>query len=528
MNTKIVQEKLKSLPKAPGVYLYRDGNGRIIYVGKAVNLKNRISSYFLGEHDPKTEELIKHVSDFEWIVAGSEIEALVLESELIKRYKPKYNILLKDDKNYCYIKITKEDYPVISVVRQVVEDKSEYLGPFIDAGAVRSALKYLRKVFPYCTCSLSGDNICLYYHLGLCRGHGEKYISPSEYQINVRGLVSFLSGKKEVVIRDITRRMKSASKAKQFELAAQYRDNLNALMRLRFEHIIEEKRELRLDKALVGLQETLGLVAIPTRIECYDISNIFGRAAVGSMVVFENGIPAKNDYRRFEIKTVKRIDDYAMLQEVARRRFKYLLQNRESGVENKDKSFAKIPNLVIIDGGKGQISSVMEIVGPLDLPTKFVGLAKRFEEIVVASPAIPEQAGIHRLSAERLDSLLRGNDEVKRGDDEMDRGREVIERGIDKRKYTFQTISLEPESESFFLVQRIRDEAHRFAITYHRNLRSKELTSSKLDNVPGVGPKTKRKLITHFGTLEKIKTAPISDLVDIVGQKLADKIRELL
>lgn len=481
MNTKIVQEKLKKLPTSSGVYLYRNDKGRIIYVGKAVNLKNRVGSYFIGDHEPKTEELVRNIADMEWIVAGSEIEALLLESELIKRYKPKFNILLKDDKNYCYIKITKEDYPTISVVRQIVEDKSEYLGPFIDAGSVRSALKYLRKVFPYCTCSLTGDNICLYYHLGLCKGHGPKYISPSEYQANIRGLVAFLSGKKDAVIRDLTRDMKAFSKSKEFEKAAETRDRLNALKRIRFEHVIEEKRELRLDKALTGLRDALNLADIPKRIECYDISNIFGRAAVGSMVVFENGVPAKNDYRRFEIKTVKRIDDFAMHQEVARRRFKYLLQNKESRIKNKDRSFAKVPDLVIIDGGKGQISSIMEIVGPLGLPTKFVGLAKRLEEIVVQ-----EENG------------------------------------------SFDIVNLVPDSEAYFLVQRIRDEAHRFAITYHRNLRSKDLTNSRLDNVPGVGPKTKKKLMVKFGTIEKIKSAETSELAALVGDKIANMIKENL
>lgn len=474
LNKKIVQEKLKLLPKEPGVYLYRNESKRIIYVGKAVNLKNRVSSYFIGEHDIKTEELVRNVVDLEWIITGSEIEALILEAELIKRYKPKFNINLKDDKNYCYIKITKEDYPKISVVRQVIEGKSEYLGPFIDAGAVRSSLKYLRKVFPYCTCSLSPDDVCLYFHLGLCEGHGDKYISPKEYQANIRGLVSFLDGKKDTIIKELKSQMKQYSKSKQFERAAEIRDRLQALERIRFEHVIEEKRELKLDKALADLQKALKLEEIPIRIECYDISNIFGRAAVGSMVVFENGIPNKNDYRRFEIKTVKKIDDFAMHQEVSKRRFAKVQAS-------KDNSFAKIPNLVIIDGGKGQLSSVLEVIRPFNLPTKFVGLAKRFEELI----------------------LMNGTGE-------------------------FETVALEPNSEAFFLVQRIRDEAHRFAITYHRNLRSKELTRSLLDNIFGVGPKTKKKLITKFGSINEVKSADFALLAEIVGEKLAKKIKEEL
>jgi excinuclease ABC subunit C len=474
MNTNIVQEKTKKLPLGPGVYLFRNNKGSIIYVGKAVNLKNRVSSYFVKDHDSKTKDLVSKIADMEWIDAGSEIEALILESELIKRYKPKFNILLKDDKSYCYVKITKGDYPVISIVRQVIEDKSEYLGPFIDAGAVRTSLRYLRKIFPYCTCSLSGQNICLYYHLGLCRGHGETYISPKEYQANIRGLISFLSGKKEDVVHDLTRKMKRYSKEKAYEKAAEVRDRLSALTRMRFEHVIEEKRELRLDKALLGLKESLGLDVIPKRIECYDISNIFGRAAVGSMVVFENGIPTKNDYRRFEIKTVKRIDDFAMHSEVAKRRFTKIINTRDS-------SFSKIPDLVIIDGGKGQLSSVLKVVSPLGLPTRFVGLTKKLEEMVIL--------------------------------------------GKDGK---FSVVNLLPDSEAYFLVQRVRDEAHRFAITYHRNLRSRELTSSRLDNIPGIGPKTKKKLILHFGSLEKIKEAQNTELASLVGTKLTDKIREVL
>jgi len=476
LNKKVVQEKLKNLPKDPGVYIYRNEKGRIIYVGKAINLKNRVSSYFVGEHDIKTEELVRNIADLEWIIAGSEIEALILEAELIKRYSPKFNISLKDDKNYCFIKITKEDYPRISVVRQIVDSKDEYLGPFIDAGAVRNSLKYLRKIFPYCTCGLAPESVCLYYHLGLCKGHGDKYITPKDYQANIRGLVNFLDGKKELILKDLKKEMKISSKAHEYERAAEFRDRLQALERIRFEHVIEETRELRLDKALVDLEKALELPRIPERIECYDISNIFGRAAVGSMVVFEKGIPKKNDYRRFEIKTVKRIDDYAMHQEVAKRRFSRLFVQG-----SKDTSFAKVPDLVIIDGGKGQLSSVLSVVKPLNLPIKFVGLAKRYEELVTMD--------------------ARGN---------------------------FNTAELKPNTEAYFLVQRIRDEAHRFAVTYHRNLRLKELTSSTLDNVPGIGPKTKKKLITKFGSIDEIKKASMEELTAVAGGKIACAIKEIL
>ncbi|MEI6266495.1 MAG: excinuclease ABC subunit UvrC [bacterium] len=474
MNNNIMQEKLNNLPKNPGVYLYRNIKGNIIYVGKAINLKNRVTSYFRGNHDIKTVELVKNISDFEWIVVGSEIEALLLEAELIKRYKPHYNIDWKDDKNYCYIKITKEDYPRIYIVRQVVDDKADYLGPYIDANAVRMSLKVLRKAFPFCTCTLNPDSTCLYYHLNLCHGHGSKYISKVDYQSSIRGLVNFLSGKREEVMKDLRRLMKMYSNSKQFELAADIRNRIAALERMRYQHVIEEKREVELDKALITLKTVLALPQLPRRIECYDISNIFGRNAVGSMVVFKDGIPSKNDYRRFEIKTVKRIDDYAMHREVQKRRFANLIKGTKD-------SFKEVPDLVIIDGGKGQLSSVMEIVEPLHLQTKFVGLAKRLEELVVLTS-----------------------------------------------DGSFDTVQLELNSEAYFLVQRIRDEAHRFAITYHRNLRSKELTSSSLDNVPGIGPITKKKLMTKFGSLDMIKAASEEELSGMLSKKVIQKLKEYL
>ncbi len=474
MNKKIAK-KLKELPKNPGVYIYRNSLGNIIYVGKAVNLKSRVSSYFRSrELDLKTQKLVELIANLEWIICDSEIEALLLEAELIKRYKPKYNIDWKDDKNYCFIKITKEDYPKVSVVRQIIDDKADYFGPYIDSSAVKLTLKALRKVFPFCTCNLNSDKVCLYYHLGLCKGHGEKYISSKEYKKSIKGLISFLSGEKKNIKKQLEKEMKEYSKDKNFELAAETRDKIAAFIKVQAGHVIEEKRELKTDSALQGLVKKLRLDGIPERIECYDISNIFGRAAVGSMVVFEKGVPKKSDYRRFEIKTVKRIDDFAMHQEVLKRRFSRVGHAR-------DKSFSKIPDLLIIDGGKGQLSAAMEILAPLGLNMRIIGLAKRLEEVFY----------------------------------------------IDDNS-NFERIIFPENSESRYLLQRIRDEAHRFAITYHRNLRSKELTASTLDNIYGVGPKTKKKLIKEFGTIDKIKQANIEELCSFVSEKIAKKIKEEL
>jgi excinuclease ABC subunit C len=472
MNKKVVQEKLKELPTNPGVYLYRDNSRKIIYVGKAVNLKNRVSSYFRNKDlDIKTKTLVSKIENIEWINCDSEIEALILEAELIKRYKPRYNIDWKDDKNYVYIKVTKEDYPRIFVVRQVFDDKAEYIGPFVDSTAVKLALKTLRRVFPYCTCNLPGDKVCLYYHLKLCPGHGAKYCSPKEYQKNIQGLMAYIKGDKAKVKRMLKKRMEEAAKNHQFEKAAEIRDRIIALGKIRFQNIFEESDELKADQALNGLRQALNLIGIPARIECYDISNISGKMAVGSMVVFKDGLPAKDDYRRFEIKSVKQIDDFAMHREVQRRRF----ANMEKG---KDASFSQIPDLIIIDGGKGQLSAAEEIIKPLKVQTKVVGLAKRLEEIYYFEDS------------------------------------------------EFRKVSLPEHSETRYLIQRIRDEAHRFAITYHRNLRSKAIKKSGLDKIEGIGPVTKKRLINAFGSIEQIKKASLTELERVVNKKIAIKIKE--
>lgn len=513
MNKKIVQEKLKELPKNPGVYIYRNDAKKIIYVGKAVNLKNRVLSYFRNKDlDIKTQALVENIDDLEWIICETEIEALILESELIKRYRPKYNIDWKDDKNYSYIKVTNEEYPTIIVVRQIIDDKATYIGPFVDAGAVRLALKTLRKVFPYCTCGLPSDKVCLYYHLKLCPGHGPKYISPKDYKKNIDGLLSYIKGDKEKVKNQLKKQMNEYAKNHEFEKAAEVRNRIMALSKIKFQSIFEENDEIKADKALSGLQKILNLNGLPERIECYDISNISGKLAVGSMVVFKHGIPSKDDYRRFEIKTVKQIDDFAMHREVQKRRFSNLLSSLSSletnqGARRKvDKSFSQIPDLIVIDGGKGQLSSALEIIKPLKIQTKVIGLAKRLEEIYFFEPLPPSSP------------RKRGS----RTDEEGDIS------GLNKRTDKFKCITLPENSESKFLLQRIRDEAHRFAITYHRNLRSKEIRKSGLDKIEGIGPVTKKKLINCFGSVDKIKKATIEELERVVNKKIAAKIKEEL
>jgi excinuclease ABC subunit C len=480
---KNLKNKLKVLSKGPGAYLFRDENGRVIYVGKAVNLKNRVSSYFnQTEKDPKTTEMISHIKKLDTIECNSEFEALILESELVKRYKPKYNIKLKDDKSYVYIKITNGEYPKVTITRRSDDEKARYLGPFIDAGAVRSILKVARKIFPFCTCSLPKGEVCLYFHLGLCRGHDESHLTNKEYQKDINGLIKLFSGKTKELEKNFNREMKSAAKENRFEKAAEYRDKLRFLERIKKSHFISE-RDLRADDALLQLKNELNLVEIPKRIECFDISNIMGTSAVGSMVVFRDGIASPKDYRRFKIRTVKGANDYAMMAEVLARRFRQITkQNKNSKLTQNSKlktQNSELPNLVILDGGKGQLSAVLQNI------------------------IVPEGAKIIALAKKR----------------------ETI---YEIRNSKFETQNLAEGSEAMYLIQRIRDEAHRFAITYHRKVRSKEFFESSLDAIPGVGPKTKKKLLKEFGSIEKIKASGIDDLSKIIPLKLAEKLKEYL
>lgn len=468
-----LKQKVKEFPKTPGVYLFRDETKRIIYVGKAINLRNRVYSYFnTSEKDPKTIELIKRIKKAEWIETGSEFEALILEADLIKRYKPKYNIRFRDNKNYVYLKITKENYPRISVVHQIIDSEAEYLGPYTDAIAVRNILKMARRIFPYCSCNQRSGKTCLYFHLGLCLGHDEDRISKKEYKKNIRGIKRLFSGEINQIVGNLQRLMKKSAKEKKFELAAQYRDKINYLESIRRSRFISE-RDLATDVALLQLRDRIGLRKIPQRIECFDVSGIMGASKTASMVTFINGIAAPSNYRRFQIKSVKGIDDYASLVEVLKRRF-LLLESK-----SRDSSFAALPNLIILDGGKGQLSAVIKRV-KIPAGVVVISLAKKREQIF----------------------SLENNH--------------------------FKEINLEKNSEAYFLVQRIRDEAHRFAISYYRKLKLQKTYESSLDDIKGVGPKTKKKLLDFFGTIESIKKADFSKLSALVGRKLAQRIKESL
>ncbi len=621
MTTEQVAEKLKTLPARPGVYQYFDANGKIIYVGKAINLRNRVRSYFhaSADHGPKTERLVAEIADLEWIITDSELEALLLESNLIKRHKPRFNIRLKDDKRYPYIKVEWQNpYPKVVTVRKMAQDGARYYGPFTNAGAVYQTLDTLRHIFPYLTCDreITGKDprACLYYDIKLCSGPCIGAVTQAEYRATLDELCHFLEGKSDEVLIDFERRMSAAAEAMQFEQAAVYRDQLKSLR-----HIVERQKVIsnaqndqdvlafarangdacvqiflirqgkligreyfvlegaededtrqvmagfltqfydeaayvppevvlpveieaqeasiiaqflkqkrgaqvalhvpregpaadlvklaadnametltalraqwdadshRAEQALKEVADGVGLSALPARIECFDISNTQGTNSVASMVVFINGIPRKSDYRKFNIKTVDGPNDFESMREALTRRFRRYFdakaaEQQPGRAARTDPSFSMLPDLLIVDGGKGQLGVAVEVLKGFELfgQVPVCGLAKQQEEIF-----LPGQSG---------------------------------------------SIRLPRQSQGLYLVQRVRDEAHRFAITAHRAKRAKTGIASQLDEIPGVGPSRRRALLKQLGSLEGIRAASVDELARVPGipREVAIAIKEHL
>ena len=499
-----LQAKLKTLPAEPGVYFHRDAKGKIIYIGKAAVLKNRVMSYFQkGHKDPKTRLLVADIADTEWITVGSEVEALFLESEFIKRYKPKFNIDLKDDKNFIYIKISADEFPVFSYVRRPMDDKAHYFGPFTSSDAVRRAMRMVRKVFPYITHAIWPNRGCLQYHLGLCPGPEEGAIQPIEYRKSVRRIELFLRGEQTKLMTSIQVDMQRAAKKKDYEVAARLRDQLADLRSFGKQMIFgdTEAFDLSRDQALVGLSERLGLAGIPRRIEAYDISHLGGVDNVASMVVFTDGVPNRDDYRRFKMNLTGN-DDYAHMREVITRRF-----------GPKHASEWPKPDLLLIDGGQPQLSAALAVLDGMGLNIPAVGLAKREEEIIrrVSSPpadaTLPAAAEMQLAQAKALDAY-------------------AFERNVGENR--FESILLPHTSHVLQLLQRVRDEAHRFAITYQTILRGKRQIASLLDEIPGVGPATRKLLIRRFGSVRGVKLATLEELATAIGPAKAAIVKENL
>ncbi|MER3421018.1 MAG: excinuclease ABC subunit C, partial [Chloroflexota bacterium] len=592
MVTAQLTEQLRALPTKPGVYLMKNAVGEVIYVGKAANLRNRVRSYFGAPHslEPKTRRLVEHIADFEFIVTASEQEALLLEATLVKQYQPHYNVRLKDDKHYPYLKVDLTDpWPRVYITRRVEDDGARYFGPYASSQSVRTALDLVKKLFPWrsCTKPITGTDPrpCLDYYIKRCIAPCTSYCTKEEYDAVIRQVILFLEGRTEEVVKDLTAKMHAAAECFDYERAALYRDQIEAICRvserqqmattrptdmdvvglarlddeacvqvffvrgtkvvgrdhfalqgvreepdatvlasflqqfygsavyiprdillptrpadadllvawlserrgrrvritvpvrgerhklvaLANENARESLEMLRVkwladtgktQAALHELQEALGLPAPPRRIECYDNSNIQGTSAVAAMVVFIDGHPRPQEYRRFHIKTVAGPNDVASMQEVLRRRFKRAREHAEAAGDEKERAWADLPDLVVVDGGRPQLNAALDAlrdVGASQIPV--IGLAKEHEEIYVKDVSEP--------------------------------------------------LLLPRTSQGLYLLQRIRDEAHRFAITFHRQVRGKSAVQSRLDDIPGIGPARKRALLRKFGSIKAIREAPV-------------------
>jgi excinuclease ABC subunit C len=613
MTPETVRRRLHAVPDSPGVYLLRDESAQVIYVGKALRLRDRLRSYFTPGYaqTARVADLVRRVHDFEFVKAANEVEALVLECNLIKHYRPRFNIRLKDDKNYLYLKLpVTEEFPRVHYTRRILDDGALYFGPYTSAQSLRSTVKSLRQLLPFRTCSddiFKQGKVCLDFHIRRCPGPCEGRISGEEYRARIHQVALFMEGRSDLLTRELRQRMTAAADRLDFENAARYRDQLGAIEKIADRqkvltrsredqdlvayaregrdvyvevayvrqgkmvghdgHALEgageasesellrgfllmyygsathvprsillageidepevlsdwlaqrrggpvslevprkgRKRALvvqltetaqeglkqlriqadydrsRTEPMLTALADALELDEAPHRIECYDISNIQGDSAVGAMVVFEDGRPRNDHYRSFRIKHTPGPNDFAMLQEVLRRRLERLetAQRREDAVEVGDASFSSRPDLILIDGGRGQLSAAMEVIeelGYADVPT--FGLAKEREELFAPGRAEP--------------------------------------------------IVQEHNSPGMFLVQRVRDEAHRFAITHHRKARSRKAMSSPLDSVEGIGPARKRLLMRTFGSLPAIREAPLDEIVRLgIPERVAVRLKELI
>lgn len=491
-----ITEKLKELPREPGVYFHKDAKGEIIYVGKAAILKNRVRQYFQASRgrDVKTEALVREIADVDWVTVDSEIDALFLEAELIRRYMPRYNILLRDDKAMSYIRIDYDsDYPTVSTTRRPLDDGARYFGPYSSLTTTRQALKLLRRVFPYATRQMAGQKRAnLHYHLGLDPGLEEGRTSLEDYRTNLRRLMSYIEGKRVTIIRDLEKEMAAAAKIRDYETAANKRNQLTSLQRLAQQVIFSDKEfmDISKDYALNELVELLGLPDYPKRIEGYDISHMQGTDVVASMVVFTNGVSDKAEYRKFKTK-INHNNDFYNMNETLKRRLS----------EKNIKAWGK-PSLVLIDGGKGQLDAAIKArdeQGCNMLP--FIGLAKREEQIVIAKG----RSNVS-LSEEKLHKLG----------------------GFMTESEDFILLNIPHRTNLVKLLQRVRDESHRFAVSYHSVLKSKRQTSSVLEDIPGVGPVTRKKLLKTFGSLKGVGLASQDELVAIVGTQKATLIKKML
>ena len=492
MNAKL-KDKLKTLPNSPGVYFHKNIKNQIIYVGKAANLKNRVKQYFMNSSnfDPKTKQLVSLIEDTDWMVVESEFDALFLEAEMIKRYKPKYNILLRDDKSSIYIRIDyKSNHPTVTTTRFPLDDKAYYFGPYLSSTAISRALRILRPVFPYAIKN-SGKKVSLDYHLGLDPGLEENKTSLQEYRSNLRKLIAVIEGKKDQLIKDLYKDMEQKAKKQDFESAAKIRNQITSLKNLTNKIIFSDKefQDISKDHALNELQKLLGLNSYLKRLEGYDISHMSGTNVVASMVVFSNGISDKKNYRKFKIYQDKN-NDFLNMQETIYRR-----------LSPKNIKAWGLASLVVIDGGKGQLKHALKARNDRGVKVPFIALAKREEQIVIS-----KKESFINLNQNYLNKL----------------------NGFMVESEDFIVINLPHSTNIVKLLQRIRDESHRFAVSYHSTLKTKNQKNSALDQIPGIGSKTKTKLIRKYGSLKNLKEQNLKELASFIGPTKAKTILNFL
>lgn len=486
---------IKKIPRTPGVYFHKSASGEVIYVGKAANLKNRVGQYFQKSRarDVKTDALVAEIATTDWIEVETELDALFLESEMIKRYMPRYNILLRDDKSQTYIRIPMNDaYPAISFTRGPLDDGAIYYGPYYNAVPIKKALRYLRKVFPYSTHETMPSKLCLQYHLGLCPGVEAQKTTSIEYKKTLKKLQRYLEGDRKQLVRELERDMKSLAGEHKYEEAAIMRNRLRDLKQLTQRIVFGDREfmDISKDQGLSDLQRLLQLSRIPKRIEGYDISHMSGTNNVASMVVATNGLADKSQYRKFKMQLPGN-NDFGHMRETMTRRF-----------SDRHKDWPT-PDLLLIDGGKGQLAAALAALDSTGNDVAAIGLAKRDEQIVIKQD---DRSHMPQLEYEVMQEL----------------------HGVVERSDDFLLVTLPKNSHVVKLLQRIRNESHRFAVSYHSTLKRKAATKSILDDIPGVGPSTRKKLVTSFGSGQGTKLASEAQLSAVVGPKLAKNIYEWL
>ena len=460
-----IKAKVRNFPHVPGVYVIDGKDGKPIYIGKAGDLRKRLATHFLSA--PRGDKAVRLQAEavaVRVLETASEAEALLLESSLVKQHTPRYNVELRDDKSYPFLKITmEEDYPRLLVVRGRPSDGSIYFGPYTSVYLLKQAVSFLRRQFPMRTCNPVQDSVCLMYHIGQCRGPCEGKIDRKTYMETVKDLVLFLRGKKSALVKYLAKRMREASQERRYEEAKAYRDQIQALSSVSVARSTANRLAV-----LDFMQTALGLSRYPRRIECFDISNFTGKHSVGSMVVFEDGLPKKSDYRRFKIKWVAGIDDYKSMKEVVRRRYERLLAEKSA-----------LPDVILIDGGRGHLNAAKEVLDELNLSdVDLVSIAKQHEYLF--------------------------------------------------RPGRLQPVVLSQSSAVLQLFRHVRDEAHRFAITFYRKLHRKKIRESALDGIPGVGPRRKTALLRAFKSVNAIRALNADALAQAPGvdRKTAETIEQ--